>query len=327
MSRRLALSAALCCTFAACSSASPTAGDGSADAAPRDAAFADFAAPADLRRADQRPVGDGAADRGRDRSAADAARDGPAGPDLAGGDAGAFPTNRFGCMATVGASALLAVVGNVAVYGGCPSGTPGKYLLVWGGTLGAMTVADVSAMKAGVSAELFQIPGLQGHGTGLCCTGSTNQACLSLTVATNTSTVWDVAHALDAILVNEPLCLGIVAEVPGPARPRCQPGPECTAIPVCPPGQSDPLCCTVPPFDENAGRAPTLGPGAPAWDLELPQAPGECAHDGDCVLNGCGNHCNAYSAPSFVATCPCYGALKSSFCGCVGGECRWYEQQ
>jgi hypothetical protein len=232
-------------------------------------------------------------------------------------------------MATVGQLPLLGYVNNVAVYGGCGAAGPTSYLLVWGGDMSKVSQAMLSTIKASHSSALFAIPGVQGHGIGACCVGSTNEACLHLYVSSNTSTVWDIATGLNVALAGESDCLGIVAEVPGKAAPRCDVNePGCEPIPICNSTTSfDPTCCTVPKFDPGALRVPTLPQGSSLYGLELPQAAGECTHDGECVLNGCGNECVAYTAPSQISSCPCYPALKASFCGCVSGQCLWYEQQ
>jgi hypothetical protein len=236
-----------------------------------------------------------------------------------------FPTGPTACMGTQGTLTQLGAVGNVTIFGGC-KGT--SYLLVWGGAAGSLNQTSLSAIKAKHSSALLGVNGVFGHGITSCCVPSTNSVCMSIHVSANTITVWDLAQELDTILAQEPDCFGIVADVPGPASPRCQKGPECLPIPICDSTKNfDPVCCTVPKYDPGAARAPTLSSSSPIWGLELPQAKGECSHDGECVLNGCGNHCVAYTAPTMIAICPCYPALKDSFCGCVGGECVWYEQK
>lgn len=52
----------------------------------------------------------------------------------------------------------------------------------------------------------------------------------------------------------------------------------------------------------------------------------ECQDDGDCVRRGCGNWCMSWLEPSMVGTCEGIAALEASFCGCVMGKCRWFEQ-
>jgi hypothetical protein len=241
-------------------------------------------------------------------------------------DANPFPKNHFGCMGTQSTLSLLGGVGNVSIFAGC-QGVVGSYLLVWGGAIGALTPSDLSAIKAAPSAALFAIPGVWAHGISLCCVPSTNQACISVSVSANTITIWDLARHLDTILTGEPQCLGVVADVPGKLSPRCDASdPDCLPIPICG-GIQNPPCCSAPLYSPVASRVPTLPKNDPLFSLELPQAPGECAHDGECMLNGCGNSCNAYTAPKVPGICPCYPVLTSSFCGCVNGECVWYEQK
>jgi hypothetical protein len=236
-----------------------------------------------------------------------------------------FPTGPTACMGTQGKLTQLGAIGNVTVFGGCKGKS---YLLVWGGKTGKLNQTGLSAIKAKHSTALLNIKGVLGHGITTCCAPSTNSVCMSIYVSGNTITVWDLAQELDTVFAKEPDCFGIVADVPGPLGPRCKKGPECLPIPICDSTKHfDPVCCTVPKYDPAAARVPTLSPSSSLWGFELPQAKGECSYDGECVLNGCGNHCVAYTAPKVIATCPCYPALKNSFCGCVGTECVWYEQK
>jgi len=294
-------------------------------AVPQDSQIPDGPRPADGR------ADGGSPDVSTDAGSADAALDvtvpDALAPDARPADLGdPFPTGPTGCMGTQGALTLLGATGNVTVYSGCKGAS--SYLLVWGGSVGSLGQSSLSTIKAAHSSALLQIPGVFGHGISACCAPSTNGACLSIYVSANTSTVWDLARALDKELAGEPDCFGIVADVPGALQPRCQPGPDCLPLPICDSAKYfDPVCCTVPAYNPTAQRVPTLPAASPIFDLELPQTPGECSHDGECVLNGCGNHCVAYTAPTTVAICPCYPALKDSFCGCVAGKCVWYEQK
>jgi hypothetical protein len=245
------------------------------------------------------------------------------GPDAMLSDGGSFPSGQFGCMGTANGLPLLGQVGNIAVYSGCG----GDYLLVWGGNVGRLSATDVAAIKQAHDRALMAIPGVWGNGVGLCCAASTNGACLSVWVSANTITVWDLAKELNVVFANETECFGVVAQVPSQPGPRCQGGDQCHSIPICGGIVGNPLCCNAPPYDGGAVREPTLEKTSPHYWLELPQSPNECHYDGECVLNGCGNHCNAYTAAQIAATCSCYPELAKSFCGCVGGECVWYEQK
>ncbi len=53
---------------------------------------------------------------------------------------------------------------------------------------------------------------------------------------------------------------------------------------------------------------------------------GACAADGDCVITGCGNHCEAWPEAPHGAGCPAYRDLDDAHCGCVASTCGWFVQ-
>nr|MDQ3035922.1 hypothetical protein [Myxococcota bacterium] len=93
-------------------------------------------------------------------------------------------------------------------------------------------------------------------------------------------------------------------------------GPRCDA--------DDPECVPVAYQSElrwspRGGRR--LGP--------LPEySGGQCAHDGDCVVGGCGNHCMSWEhgGAHEAATCEGYSFREPIYCGCVDDRCAWFEQ-
>jgi hypothetical protein len=71
-------------------------------------------------------------------------------------------------------------------------------------------------------------------------------------------------------------------------------------------------------------RVPVFSEGDDGYSsYELPESEGECLADTDCEENGCGNHCTATSAGSFVGSCEYAAHLDYSVCGCVSERCRW----
>ncbi len=55
---------------------------------------------------------------------------------------------------------------------------------------------------------------------------------------------------------------------------------------------------------------------------------GACAQDGECMVQGCGNHCTSweYGGAHEGATCEGYAFDQPIFCGCVEGSCAWFTQ-
>lgn len=116
------------------------------------------------------------------------------------------------------------------------------------------------------------------------------------------------AIAADPELPSPRIDLGI--SLAGRLGPRCDEGDaECTPIPHASGTRWSP----------RGGRRP--GP--------LPQySGGECVHDGECVVGGCGNHCMRweYGGAHEGATCEGYDFREPIYCGCVDARCAWFEQ-
>lgn len=198
------------------------------------------------------------------------------------------------------------------------------YLLVHPGWRPLDTVSDISALTDR-HPELLQVPGVIGFGTGLC-GGGTGEACIHLMLGYHTLTPEQLARMLSVVFADEWLnCFGINVELMGYAEPRCEEGPDCLPVWMCT-DYSPPCCWTVPDFDPEGERISAIEAGSGMEHLELPERDDECTYDGECVLNGCGNHCNAYTTPGFISTCECYTPLADTLCGCVEGRCRWFRQ-
>lgn len=53
----------------------------------------------------------------------------------------------------------------------------------------------------------------------------------------------------------------------------------------------------------------------------------DCTHDGECMINGCGNVCTSYKMGTFETNCIGYEWLDAAdFCGCIEGECSFFRQ-
>lgn len=93
-------------------------------------------------------------------------------------------------------------------------------------------------------------------------------------------------------------------------------GPRCAA--------SDPACGPQ-PIDRTASDAGVLPPDSercPAFTTPSSFQRGRCAHDGECVITGCGNVCVQWSLAPFDYQCP--GFSNARWCGCVDGRCAWF---
>lgn len=187
------------------------------------------------------------------------------------------------------------------------------------------TPDDIIAIRAAHDNEFMAIPGIQGVGRGLCCSdsGSAHQ-CIHFFLQSHTTMVEELAEHLEQILGHtDDLCVGFTVTVIGSEDPRCQEhDPLCVPIPMCP-QVTDPTCCPVAPtYDPQGNRDPATNTFPALGFL----SDGGCNHDGECVLNGCGQYCNAYTIPGFIGTCECYPDLAEAFCGCVNSTCQWFFQ-
>ena len=95
----------------------------------------------------------------------------------------------------------------------------------------------------------------------------------------------------------------------GVLEPRCAAG--------------DPECLPVPYGDGDPDDAPLWC--EPRTPVGRPIPGGACAHDGDCLIDGCGNTCVAWTEAGRAGFCPGLPWLDGAYCGCVRGQCHWFE--
>ena len=156
-----------------------------------------------------------------------------------------------------------------------------------------------------------EVPGVVATGYGLCLSPvfepKNSAICLIADLATHTSTVEALTQALAVIFADAPEgCFGVSVDFLGLLEPRCDVGdPECEPLPKCP-------GCSYAP---EAPRTPA------GWNNQE----GTCAHDGDCFLNGCSNHCDAWTVPGYIGFCTAEPGACAN-CGCVEGLCQWFTQ-
>lgn len=118
------------------------------------------------------------------------------------------------------------------------------------------------------------------------------------------------ALALDVGLADARVELQVVLE--GALGPRCSAG--------------DPACVPL-PYEGD----PSFDPAGPRHTGRLAEhSAGACAHDGECVVGGCGNDCVLWEYGGANESATCEGYVFSDpapmFCGCVEGGCAWFTQ-
>jgi len=65
---------------------------------------------------------------------------------------------------------------------------------------------------------------------------------------------------------------------------------------------------------------------SPASGMCVRNSNDECETDADCVAGGCGGEvCFNPAASSGISTCDCGSPTGVAGCGCVAGQCTWYE--
>ena len=116
------------------------------------------------------------------------------------------------------------------------------------------------------------------------------------------------AIAADSIMPRPRIDLAL--ELAGQLGPRCD---------------GDDPACIPEPYDHGAHYDPNGSRHAGAL---AQYTIGTCAHDGDCNVAGCGNHCMSweYGGANEAATCEGYVFSRPIFCGCVSGQCAWFSQ-
>ena len=201
------------------------------------------------------------------------------------------------------------------VFEGCDGGFfiehSGEPLAVDADTLREVREATGSLLLGGA--------GVFGSGIGACC-DEEGVGNLCIVLSANAATFeLEAALAWSAeTFADEPRCFGLKFELEGNTQPRCEPDyPDCGPVPVCQDHPAEAVCCQAPPYDPGATRTPV------ATDPVTDQP---CGHDGDCVIGGAGGRCENWQQPPLPEVGSCDPALAESFCGCVQGQCQWYEQ-
>ncbi|MBX7099530.1 MAG: hypothetical protein K1X89_17575 [Myxococcaceae bacterium] len=183
------------------------------------------------------------------------------------------------------------------------------------------SVAQAARVRASIEAELLATPGVIGLGYGLCCGhAQTPPACVQVMLQTHTTPLDLLAASLTkSVAALDAGCLGVEVTAVGLPGPRCDSAlATCEPISMC--DQADQVCCPqIAPYERTKERHP-LDAGFEEF------SDGICDGDGDCFLNGCGNHCTSTDTPGFFAPCPCLPALSTAHCGCVSKKCQWFTQ-
>jgi hypothetical protein len=163
--------------------------------------------------------------------------------------------------------------------------------------------------------EFFAINGIvAAGGTGLCCIedkADPGTFCMPFSLRLCTTPLPAFIDKLRAIQAHDDRvsnrALRVSVELQGLTGPRCE-GEASDCGPV--------------PYD--ADRAPAVPETRVPVD-PLPTDGPACAHDGDCVVNGCGNECDHWTLGGAAGTCPYLTKLADAYCGCVDERCAWFQ--
>jgi len=166
-----------------------------------------------------------------------------------------------------------------------------------------------------VHGDKFQaISGVTERAIGLCCDedhAAPNTLCLMFGLrlcSTRLPTFIDVVRALqarDSSVANHSLRVSVTLH--GLTGPRCEAASEdCGPLPY--------LLHSDLPVPE-----PRMLVDPPKNDSE------PCSHDGECIVNGCGNECDHWTLGGAAGTCPGLTRLEDAFCGCVQDHCAWFH--
>jgi hypothetical protein len=256
-----------------------------------------------------------------------------------------WETPAYPCFSTAPPGDYIGSAGCFDIYASCDPANSSLYLFVKNGTVGNLSFDEISALKDTVEADVMDLPFVNMFGIGLsCCDGTTNAGCWHITLQGNSGvTVMQMAERLGALsaLCGSSACLGIAVEIPAPSSPRCGASdPNCDPLPMCDPENCpggtmpNPGCCpSCRPLDASprtlsigSHAGALVGPELEYLEVPVEEEAGECTHDGECVLNGCGQYCCSYDDLTFISTCECYPPLSPAWCGCVEGRCRWFHQ-
>jgi len=181
---------------------------------------------------------------------------------------------------------------------------------VWVASVGAAAPASREALTDALSRADWRVNGLSNLHVGECCAGRP-ELCIRFALERCTTpldaVVTHVSKFLEAdrALAKSGLALSVHF---GAVGGRC---PKAVS---CPPIAYD---ASAPRYDANRTRYLASG---------VTPSLHECQTDGDCVRGGCGQTCDSWLTPRHVSTCQESGENQGKFCGCVSGECRWFEQ-
>jgi hypothetical protein len=94
------------------------------------------------------------------------------------------------------------------------------------------------------------------------------------------------------------------------------PGPRCAADdPACEPLPYQAACVEKTAYNPKATRSIVRAGGGSNLS---------CAHDGECVIGGCGNDCVPTSDVPRPGTCQLYTHWQNVYCGCLQNTCAWF---
>jgi hypothetical protein len=168
-----------------------------------------------------------------------------------------------------------------------------------------------------------------GNGLGGCCSpnvaGQTHVSCLKFWVEEVcrlplSRIVQTVDEALRHLEIDD-VRVGLDVTVGGMVGPRCE-----AIDPGC-----GPLSSREWEWGPDVHRSSRGGCVAGRVRVAEPNAltPGAaCAHDGECLVAGCGETCLRWDQPLGPSSCEDRGRLEEppvTYCGCVSGRCDWFR--
>jgi len=137
--------------------------------------------------------------------------------------------------------------------------------------------------------------------------------CIVVSLRENAATPADIARRLVTSAIDtrtKDATARVQVSILSVPRPRCAVGD-----PACGPVPYDAECVEKTSYSAKAARH-IVGPGAS----------GQCAHDGDCRVAGCGNECVPGTAlPENGIACDEHTELERAYCGCVNTACAWFR--
>ena len=165
--------------------------------------------------------------------------------------------------------------------------------------------------------EFHAVDGVFGSGQGVCCSEDVDhheklsELCISFDLLLCTTSLPDFIAKLQTIQASDTdlaaRSIRVAVRLGGLTEPRCQ--------------ADDPECGPI-PYQQGETR-PVPDPRRPLGPLPADEK--ACAHDGECVANGCGNDCDHWSIAGLPGTCPLLSELQGAFCGCVQDRCAWFK--